>query len=597
MRHSHVNPFTASTCACVALLLPIAGCGGFRAKSIEERINSTLAKTDDKIRADGLASTRTDKSQYRNALTPTKLKPSSLSLAPGTTNPPAAALVFNPANEKRDVAERLRRFAAVEGVILAESFDGASPPAAPQPTPNARQINLKQAFEIAQRTGRELLNAEDEYVMATIRLLVERHLWGPRLFNDTTVGLAGTGTGGNFEHALDIINSLRVTQRLPYGGEVEAAWIVRAADQLREQTTGGYRQSSSIVLSGSIPLLRGAGDIAREDLIQSERNLIYQARSFERFRRQHLVSLAADYFSILQTRSTITNQQRQLYSLRSLEKSTAAKVDAGRLEAFELGIASNRVQGALSDLSSLVDRHIFELERFKIRLGLSVDEAITITEDIIDLPDPEADMVQAANLALEFRLDLQNDRDRLDDARRTVSNARNLLLPDLRLAGTIGIPTPVDDPTGGLAISADDLNYGATATLSLPLDRENERLNLRSQMVMLQRLTRDYEQARDNIIVAVRDTLRGVDNARIQLIIAEKQVEINRERVRGNKLRIDTINTQTIVDSENDLLASENQRDGARTALRNAVLNYLLASDQLRVGRDGSFVPLPGMTP
>jgi hypothetical protein len=61
------------------------------------------------------------------------------------------------------------------------------------------------------------------------------------------------------------------------------------------------------------------------------------------------------------------------------------------------------------------------------------------------------------------------------------------------------------------------------------------------------------------------------------------------------QLQIDTVEPQTIIDAENDLLEAENARDAARTSLRNSVLNYLLASDQLRVGRDGTFTRLPGM--
>jgi outer membrane protein TolC len=243
-----------------------------------------------------------------------------------------------------------------------------------------------------------------------------------------------------------------------------------------------------------------------------------------------------------------------------------------------------------------VDQYIFRLERFKIRLGLPVDEPIAITGEIIDLPDPEADVAQAAALGLEYRLDLQNERDQLDDARRGVANAKNELLPQLDLRGDVAIPTDPDDATGGLAISADELDYSAAATLSLPLDRERERLSLRAAMVNLQKLVRSYEEARDNVIVEVRDALRSVDNNRTQLSIAEKQVEINRERLRGLQLQIDTIEPQDIIDAENDLLKAENDRDSATTSLRNAVLEYLLASDQLRVQRDGALQPLPGMT-
>ena len=584
------NPYFLSVSAAFGAALAASGCRDAGHARVEQRVERILREGSEKILSEPVASTRTTPVQYPKDLTNTNRPASALALRPPTTNPAPGDLRYSPASEKRDVAERLRRYAAAEGLLIAEGLESMQPPEASIP-----RLSLTDALTAAQRTGREYRNAEEDFILASIRLLVERHLWGPRLFNDTTLGIGADGVNGTFDHALDIINQLKATQRLPYGGSVEAAWIVSATDQLREQATEGYRQSSRLALSGTVPLLRGAGEVAREDLIQAERDLIYQARSFERFRRELLVGIAADYFRLIESRQAIVNQQRQLQSFRLLEKETAAKVAAGRLDAFQVGNASNRVQSALSQLASLVDQHIFRLERFKIRLGLQVDEPISISGELVELPEPEVDVTRAAELALDYRLDLQNERDRLDDARRDVANARNALLPDLNLRGELSIPTEPDDPTGGLSISARELDYAASATLSLPLDREPERLRLRASMIQLQRLAREYEQDRDNVIVEVRDALRRIDNARIQLSIAERQVEINRERLRGLQLQIDTVEPQTIIDAENDLLDAENSRDAARTALRNSVLNYLLASDQLRVGRDGAFTPLPGM--
>jgi len=614
--------FIAATAVLTASAL-LAGCGAARDESIEARVNRTLARVDEKILAAQVATTRVPHGTYPRVLADSSRPNNSTNVSPTTRNPAAGGLRYSPASEARDVAEKLRMYAAAEGISL-EAWTGTERPAGaatagsvatsvgadgkpdteqtpadssspPLPAEAVRSLSLTESFQQAQFSGREYLNAEEDYVLAAIRLLAERHLWGPRLFNDTTVGTTGAGTGGSFEHTLNIVNQLRATQRLPYGGSVEAAWIVSATDQLRERATGGYRQSSGIVLSGDLPLLRGAGDVAREELIQAERNVIYQARSFERFRRGFLVDIAVDYFELMQTKSAIANQQRQLESLRRLEMATIAKVEAGKEETFEKGIASNRVQGAISSLANLVDQYILQLERYKIRLGLPIEDVVSVSGQVIDLPEPDISMADAAAIALEYRLDLQNQRDGLDDARRRVANAKNQVLPELNIGANLNVPTDPADPTGGLGVSADDLNYGASATLSLPLDRERERLNVRAAVVALQRSVREYEQARDNVIVDVRDALRAIDNSRLQLRIARTQVDINRERLRGLQLRIDTIETQTIIDAENDLLISENDRDRAETALRTAVLNYLLASDQLRVARDGAFQPLPGM--
>jgi outer membrane protein TolC len=114
-------------------------------------------------------------------------------------------------------------------------------------------------------------------------------------------------------------------------------------------------------------------------------------------------------------------------------------------------------------------------------------------------------------------------------------------------------------------------------------------------VINLERRAREYERERDEVIVGVRAALRNIEQARFQLQLAEQQVEINTRRLEGQRLKADEIDPQDVVNAENDKLDAENQRDQAITELRNAVLNYLLESDQLRIGRDGKVLPLPGM--
>lgn len=506
-------------------------------------------------------------------------------LHPQTTNPPADALSFQQASPDRDVNARLDQFAAIQAGL----------PTASTPAATTRVITLSEALATAQTSGREYLSAEEDYMLAAIRLLIERHLWGPRFFNDITAGIAGDGDEGNFEHAASIINTLRATKRLPNGGQLEARAIVSATDQLRERASDGYIQSSRLVLSADIPLLRGAGEIAREDLIQAERDLIYQARDFERFRREYVVAIANDYFNLLQSRSAITNQENQLKSLERLAEATSRRVQAGRREAFEADLARNRVLQAQADLASLRERYILQADRFKVRLGVKIDEAIALDPAVFDLPEPDISADDAARAALLYRLDLQNLRDQVDDTRRALRNAKNQLLPDFNIAGEVSVPTDNDDDTGGLDPDVNELDYDLSATLSLPLDRESERLRLRSAVINLERRVREYERERDEVIVSVRAALRNIEQARFQLQLAEQQVEINTRRLEGQRLKADEIDPQDVVNAENDKLDAENQRDQAITELRNAVLNYLLESDQLRIGRDGKVLPLPGM--
>lgn len=560
------------------LLIALTGCGT-NPTSVDDRVRRLLDSSTAQVHAEHSARLASRDAATLRTKTQNDQRPA-------TANPAAAELRYTPATDQRDVSARLRTFASNVGIL----------PAADGTIIQTQIITLQDSFRLSQESGRELLSAQEEYILTAISLLIERHLWGPRFFNDTRVSIAGAGDDGRFNHALSIVNTLRATQRLPYGGNLEAAWVWDATEQLREQATRGYTQSSRIVLSGNLPLLRGAGLVAREDLVQAERNVIYSARTFERFRRSYLVDIAADYFDLLQTKASIGNQRKQLESLLENERGTSAKVDAGRLEAFERDISKSQRLTAEASLSGLLERYLLQLDRFKIRLGIPVETAIDVQDDDLGLFEPDITLEDASVIALNLRLDLQNQRDQIDDQRRRVSNAQNTLLPDLNLDARATLPTDDDDQTGGMDFRADDSSYSAGITLSLPLDREQERLRLRQALIRLQRAERDYSQARDQIAVNVRSALRNIELARFQLRLAEEAVKINIQRERGQKLREATVTTQQKLDTQVSLLNAQNDRDRARTNLRNAVLNFLLESDQLRVGRNGDIEPIPGLT-
>lgn len=461
-----------------------------------------------------------------------------------------------------------------------------------------RTVTLQDAWRIAQTTGREFLNAEEEYILTAIRLLIERHLWGPRFFNDTTATLDGSPTapgGGDYETALSVINSLRATQRLPYGGEVEAQWVVRATEQLRQVVSEEYTQSSQFILGGNIPLLRGAGLVARESLIQAERNLIYAARDFESFRRSFLIEIAIDYFDLILQQTNIENQVARLESVRRLEEQTAALVDAGREPTFELNLVRQDVLQSQDNLTSARENYIFALDGFKIRLGMPVEEHIVLVPPDIDLAGPDVTPDIAAQIAIVYRLDYQNRVDGLQDSRRAVANARNDLLPDFDLSGDVIFNTDSEENAGGLSFQGNETDFSLSAMFSLPLDREIERLNLRSAIIGYQQDSRSLEQFRDGIILEARQSVREVDRAFFSLDLQEEAIRINELRIEEQEIKADEVDAQSRLDAEDALLLARNQRDSAIRDIRVAILRYLETTGQLRVAPDGLFQPLPGM--
>lgn len=539
---------------------------------IDRRIDRVLAESSNDLGA------FVDPPSYEDSL---QVNPADLPRGPyrtkelPTTNPAPSELEYIPADEARDVQARLDAFLA----------EGGEEPL---------RLTLPEALRISQNASREFRTAQEQYLLSAISLLIQRHQFNPQFFNTTTFNVSGDANDGRHDVVLDIMNELGVTKQLERGGQVAASWIVSATEDLRDGVSDRYMQSSELVLSGSFPLLRGAGLIASESLIQAERNLIYAARDFERFRRSLFVDIASDYFRLLQSRASILNQLRRIESLENLLAETVAKAEAGQLRNFEISIAENDLLQARASLAGLRESYQFSKDSFKIRIGLPVDTPIAIIPMQLQIPDPEILPSVATQLALEYRLDLQNTRDRVLDARRDVANARNALLPDLNLSGRVGLPTDPDDDEG-LDFDPEELTYSAGVSLGLPLDRVEEELRVRQSIIGLEQEIRDYERSRDNVVIAARSAVRQIELARLQLTLAERQVETNRRRQRGQELDRDNVTPQEIVDTQNALLNAENARDQALADLRVAILQYLLTTGQMRVDELGAIEPMGGL--
>jgi len=486
-----------------------------------------------------------------------------------------ADIRFSPADEKRDVASRLAGYSAAGNAAGSQTLT----------------LDLIGAMRQLQNTGRALVSAEEQYLFESINLLIVEHAWTPQLTGSTQVGVTTTERqldAAVYQTPLNVINQLRVTQRLPYGGTAEAAWVWNATNTLRSAVTDRYTQASTLVVGASIPLLRGAGDIAREDIINARRRLVYAARTFEQRRRELLVDLASDYFNLIEQQAVIANQERSLEFAERQAERTQALVQAGRLAEFQLGISASEVLSSRSQLANLRERFILAVERFKIKLGLSVNQAVTIAPLTFDLKEPEVTPDAAAGTALEYSLPLQNQRDQVEDQVRVVRNARNSLLPDVQLSGNVGMRTDPLVRDAGVVFDDNDFVSTAAILVNYPLDRKVERLTLRAANIRLEQSRRDFEQARDEVIIEARARVRELDLARFNLELAEQRVKIATRRREEQEIKAAEVTAQQFVETAQEIREAENARDRAVAALRTAILNFLLTTGQLRVDRDGT---------
>jgi hypothetical protein len=451
----------------------------------------------------------------------------------------------------------------------------------PSPTPTVKKVDLFQAIEFAVQHSRAYQDRMEDLFLATLDVTLQRHLFTPRPFMTSSVGYSGGQADVNYRSALTATNSIGLRQRLPYGGEIVARQLVRTVDALTDAAQDG--ESAGVALEASIPLLRGAGLVNLEGLISAERDLVYGIRDFESYRRGFVVSIASQYFRLISQQQGIGNRRRSYENLRVLTERTQAMYEAGKLSYVDVQRSLQNQLAAENQLIIAINDYQTALDDFKITLGMDVQGELEVAPVELEISMPSHPPDEAAALAIRYRLDLQTARDRIEDARRGVSNARNGLLPglDLRAGGELG-SRPGESMSNW---SHDTANYSADVVLDWPIDRVAERNEYRRALIRMERAQRSLAGVQDNVIADVRETTCSIRTAESTLRIQRRSVELAQRRLdlatellmQGKKGALD------VVDAETSLLLAQDALDRAKANLQILVLQYLRDTGTLRV--------------
>lgn len=547
-------------CACCLLICLLTSCdGGFQ--EIDQRVDAIMAQT-----SSGMNSKRpTLRSQDAGFPTDSITDPT-----PQTVNPTVDALEYIPSDEfdVERVAKMLDR-------------------AAEEQEASSEVLTMQDALLWAESNAREMRFAEYDYLSSTLSLLGELHLWGPRFFNTINTDISADSTDGLYDTSLTVVNDFSVTRQLQDGGTVSAGVLTSVARSIHTASTSDESSSTSFDVSLEVPLLKGSGAVARESLIQARRNIVYAARTFERFRREFYREIVGDYLGLVVQKKSLENAQRGVDSLRQLAIRQAALYSAGRTRFYDSADAENQALGAVANLSQSWERYRLSLDRFKIRIGWPVENQVQVEASPIGLLPPVVDANQSIRDALLYRLDLQNERDRVEDTRRDVINSLDSLLPNVTFTASATMESETDKPA---KFGGKDVDYLAGLSVSLPLDREIERIAVRTQQIVLEKARRNYRESRDNVAVAVRSAMRNIEVFQFSLDLQERNVQIAQVGLDSINADPDRVSVLDQTRAISDLQSAKDARDSAEKDLELSIVDYLLQAGQLRIDSSGGLL-------
>lgn len=457
-----------------------------------------------------------------------------------------------------------------------------------QMIPPSGMLSQALAVEMATKYSRSYQSQKESLYLSTLSLSLTRHNYARQWFGTVDAAYQSTTDSDTvsaetgFSQTNLIGDGIRVTTGL-------------AVDWARF-FTGDPGTTLGSVLTGTIsaPLLgSGAGKSARESLTQAERSLLYRIRTFSRYRKTFAVSVISDYFRVLQEENRLQIQKASYKRLVDSTNQLRMEVDVGKRPAYDLAEAEQRLLSGEQSVISAVQRYEQTLDNFKISLALPTDIEIHLdpnelrTLESLGVSEPEFSAEDAILMALEFRLDLANTRDSLDDTERKLILAAEGLGTQIDLTASANVQSTPDTQVTRLRFN--DGVYSAAIAADLPFDRKSERNNYIQALISVQQQQRDYDEQVDNIKLAVRDSYRNLiqtaESYRIQQIglkLAEKRVEVEKLSLQYGRGTV-----RLLLNSEDALVQAQ---DDVLSALVNhmiAKLNFLRDVGILRVRPDG----------
>ncbi|HEY3319045.1 MAG TPA: TolC family protein [Planctomycetota bacterium] len=421
-----------------------------------------------------------------------------------------------------DRQERLRRSVEVQKTQRRQQSPEAIREALGAQVKDLTKLSLNDTLKVATAYNRDFATQRDQNLNSGLGLLSARHLFDPRLSSSISLlqNWARTGSTGGESAPVSASGNLGLDYATELGTRLHAGVATSTSHDFR---SGVNANTSTVDVSINQPLLRGAGrTIAREPLTAAERSLIYQLRSFDNFRQSFTIDTISRYYNMVREKQVVDNNKENFERADFEYRRAKGLFKIGRVNELDVLQAEQQRLTAENTLRDAAETHKDSLLAFKTFLGVPDDVDVNIrTDEFPEFQKIKLDPDQAVQLALANRLDMATAQDQVDDALRGLKIAENALLPDLGLQVSAG--TGASDKEFGHQ-SFNNHNASAGLTLTLPLDRLNEKIALKHAQISREQADRALAQFRDNLASDVRRRLRNLDRIEASMEVQRRIV-------------------------------------------------------------------------
>lgn len=462
-------------------------------------------------------------------------------------------------------------------------------------------ITIRGALDMAVANSREYqLNKENLYLSA-LSLTGERYAFTPQFFAGST-GAANRDTSADISATAN--SKVGMDWFLRTGGSLSVA----LANDITKYFTGGTSREATSVITLDItqPLLRGAGaKVAAENLTQAERNVIYSLRSYTQYQRTFAFGIVSAYYRILREKDTVRNQYNNYLRLKDSSERSAMLAQDNRLPPSQADQARQSELQAKRAYESAVKSYQDLVNSFKLTLGVPISQELKFADKALDdirevgLIPLSFDVVTGYKVAVTNQLEVLNDIDTFEDAKRKITVAASALKTGLNFFANTSLTSDGrDDYT---KFNIDNYKISSGLQLDLPIDRLLKRNDYRKTLVNFERAIRNLALSLDSLHGDIDEGLRQLNLLRRNYETQKIEMTLANRRVEREELLLKAGRSQI-----RDLLEAQDARVRSQNGLTQTLVDYHVArlSLLLRIGVLDTNVedfwlarhPLPGET-
>lgn len=424
-------------------------------------------------------------------------------------------------------------------------------------------LNLNQVIELARSSNRRLLQSG---------LLVQKNRYSLQSAESEfdwqvrPVANLGYSKSDNFSERATGISG-RISKKSSFGVETAFSPSVAYVDN------DGI--SSGVGLSLTIPLFRGFGkDYTYDTIYAADFALESSIRNVYLAEVEKIVETVSLAYEVVRQKTLIDLYGEQDRRLNKHVVTIQLMETTGLGNQIDTYRAQIRQKDVQNQLANARQQYQGTLDRLKVLLALPVEKQLKIniplSYDVIKINNQEAEGIALAN-----RLEIDQAKADLVEARRKAKIAKLRILPDLNFVATYRKNSFLEN------IDSSDSNFGDYWSVGLTSDtdvaRSSEKANYQQSLLDIRQKRLQQENQRDTIRAEVRNRLDALEKEAQTIRLREEQIV----QAKG-KSKLAEIKFSHGMGGNFDFIEADTELQRAKANLLTGKINYIVGQYRLR---------------